>query len=133
MASGACNCGTVAFEVDRDLRDVFVCHCSICRRYTGGNGIAVVVVPNDAFRWLSGEDHISSWKKPDADWESHFCSVCGSCLPGPNDEKRMFIPAGLITDGGEKLRAAHHIWVGSKAVWDEIGDKGKHHLEGFKN
>ena len=67
MAHGHCNCGAVAFEIDADLRDVYVCHCSICRRYTGGNGIAVVVVPNGAFRWLKGEDCITAWKKPDAD------------------------------------------------------------------
>ena len=24
-----------------------------------------------------------------------------------------------------------HVWVGSKAVWDEIGDSGKQHREGF--
>jgi hypothetical protein len=44
----------------------------------------------------------------------------------------MFVPAGLITEGGENLRVAHHIWVGSKAVWDEIGDTGKQHAEAFQ-
>jgi len=27
---------------------------------------------------------------------------------------------------------AHHIWVGSKAGWDEIGDGGRRHLEAFE-
>jgi hypothetical protein len=27
---------------------------------------------------------------------------------------------------------AHHVWVGSKAVWDEIGDAGKQHAEQFR-
>jgi hypothetical protein len=40
MARGECNCGAVAFEADADLSGVFVCHCSICRRSTGNNGIA---------------------------------------------------------------------------------------------
>jgi hypothetical protein len=44
----------------------------------------------------------------------------------------MFVPAGVIAEGGEKLKVAHHIWVGSKAVWDEIGDAGKQHREGFE-
>jgi len=39
----------------------------------------------------------------------------------------MFVPAGLITLGGDELKIAHHIWVDSKANWDEIGDKGKQH------
>jgi hypothetical protein len=56
MAKGACNCGTVQFEIDSELNDVYVCHCSICRRFTGSNGIAVVVVPNEKFRWLHEVD-----------------------------------------------------------------------------
>jgi hypothetical protein len=123
----------VAFKIDAELSDVFVCHCSICRRYTGSNGIAVVVVGNNAFQWLRGEHQIATWKKPDAEWEAWFCRVCGSALPGRNDESRMFIPAGLILRGGENLKVAHHVWVGSKATWDEIGDAGLQHREAFKS
>ena len=64
MAKGECNCGVVQFEIDADLSEVFVCHCSICRKSTGSNGIAVVVVPNDRLRWVQGEDHIVMWSKP---------------------------------------------------------------------
>lgn len=132
MASGACNCGAISFKIDADLSDVFVCHCSICRRATGSNGIAVVVVENDVFEWTGGEDLITSWKKPGADWEIWFCQRCGSPVPGVNDESRMFVPAGLISDGGENLKVAHHIWVSSKAVWDEPGDRGRRHPEAFE-
>ena len=131
MIGGECNCGAVAFETDADLRDVFMCHCSICRRYSGANGVAVLIANNNAFRWLRGEDNIGHWKKPDADWEAWFCKTCGSALPGHNDSERMFIPAGLINHGGDDLKVAHHIFVGSKASWDEIGDKGLQHPDGF--
>lgn len=129
---GQCNCGEVAFEVDADISDVFVCHCSICRKATGSSGIAVVVIDNEMFRWTRGEDRISTWKKPEGDWQIWFCPICGSPLPGSNDDKRMFVPAGLITKGAERLKVAHHIYVDSKAVWDEIGDKGKQHAEEFQ-
>ncbi len=132
MARGECNCGAVAFEIDADLSSVFVCHCSICRRSTGSNGIAVVVIDNDAFRWTRGEEQVATWKKPNADWQTWFCRICGSRLPGANDESRMFVPAGLISDGGDALRVLHHIWVGSKAGWDEIGDQGKQHPRAFE-
>jgi hypothetical protein len=132
MARGQCNCGAVAFEIDAELSDVFMCHCSICRRATGSSAIAVVLVENKAFRWLQGEDQVATWKKPGADWQCWFCRVCGSPLPGANDKSRTFIPAGLLSSGGEHLKVAHHIWVGSKAVWDEIADAGKQHPEAFK-
>ena len=131
MAQGECNCSAIGFEISAELSDVFVCHCSICRRATGSNGIAVVVVDNADFRWLRGNEHITSWTKPDADWQIWFCRICGSPVPGLNDEFRMFVPAGLITAGGDSLNVKHHIWVDSKAVWDEIGDSGRQHREAF--
>lgn len=132
MAEGACNCGAVAFEVSAELAAIFVCHCSICRRATGSSGIAVVVIDNDAFRWTCGEDQIATWRKPGADWQTWFCRVCGSTLPGANDESRMFVPAGLISEGGDALKVAHHVFVDSKAVWDEIGDAARQHRGAFE-
>ena len=132
MARGECNCSAIGFEISAELSDVFVCHCSICRRATGSNGIAVVVVDNAVFRWLRGEEYVTSWKKADADWQMSFCRICGSPVPGLNDESRMFVPAGLITDGGDSLKVKHHIWVDSKAVWDVIGDSGRQHREAFE-
>lgn len=131
MVAGACNCGAVQYEIDAELSGVFVCHCSICRRSTGSNGIAVVVVKNEHFQWVCGEEHIAYWRKPDTQWETWFCRICGAPVPGRNDAQRMFVPAGSITQGGDALRVIHHIWVGSKAVWDEIADAGKQHVEGF--
>ena len=132
MARGECNCGAIAFEISTDLSSIYVCHCSICRRATGSNGIAVVVVDNEVFSWIRGEANIATWKKPDADWQTWFCKFCGSPVPGVNDETRMFVPAGLLSEGGETLSVEHHIWVGSKAGWDEIGDNGRRHESAFK-
>ncbi|RPI12628.1 MAG: GFA family protein [Lysobacterales bacterium] len=132
MARGECNCRAVQFEIDADLSDVYVCHCSICRRATGSNGIAVVLVPNERLRWITGLEHVATWKKPDGDWEMRFCRICGSPVPGENDPKTMFVPAGSIVSGAESLRVSHHVWVGSKAAWDEIGDSGRQHVEGFR-
>ena len=132
MASGECLCGAVRYAIDGDLSGVYVCHCSICRRSTGSSGIAVVVVPKTQFRWLAGQEHIASWSKPGADWHTWFCRVCGSRVPGENDPKTMFVPAGSISEGGNGLKVIHHIFVGSKAVWDEIGDAGQQHAEGLR-
>ena len=132
MIKGECLCGAVGFEIDAELHGIFVCHCSICRRSTGSNGIAVVVFPKEHFRWVRGEEHVATWKKPGADWQKWFCRVCGSPVPGENDAKTMFATAASLTHGGEALEVLHHVWVGSKAPWDEIGDAGKQHSEGFR-
>jgi hypothetical protein len=44
----------------------------------------------------------------------------------------VFAPAGSIVQGGDALRVIHHIWVGSKAAWDEIGDAGQQHTKEFR-
>ena len=125
MIKGECNCGAVSFEIDAELKDVYICHCSVCRKWTGNNGVAVTIVPNDSFAWVKGEEAVKKWKKPDADWQSAFCATCGSALPVPNDEARMAVPAGLLDVTAKQLRVAAHIWAGSKASWDVIADCGQ--------
>ena len=127
MVKGECNCGAVSFEITIDVSDIYVCHCSICRKSTGSGGMAVVVVGNEDFRWRQGQEFVAIWQKPGHDWKTSFCQCCGSTLPGANDDSRMYVPAGLISEGGEKLKVSHHIWVGSKADWEIIGDSGKQH------
>nr|WP_227008421.1 GFA family protein [Pseudoalteromonas luteoviolacea] len=105
-----------------------MCHCSICRRATGTNGVAVMIANRADFKWLKGKEKVKYWHKPSHDWVCSFCEECGSSLPGQNDEQRMYIPVGLIDniylDG---VRVAHHLWVDSKASWDDIGDDGEQH------
>lgn len=132
MIKGECNCGAIQFEANTNPAGVFVCHCSICRRHTGTNGNAVLVLSDNDFRWLRGEESISTWKKPSHDWQIWFCKICGSQVPGRNDDSTMFIPAGLLTEGDDDLRVIHHIWVDSKASWDDIGDSGRRHRKAFE-
>ena len=132
MILGGCNCGSVAYEIATDVSDLYVCHCSICRRHSGTNGMTLAVVDNSVFRWIRGEEQMTTWRKPDADWEVNFCRTCGSSLPGPNDATRTYVPVGSIIEGGENLRVRHHIWVDSKAAWDEICGSGKQHRGAFE-
>ncbi|WP_394203692.1 GFA family protein [Shewanella waksmanii] len=131
-ALGSCNCGAVKFAVFSELADVYVCHCSICRKSTGSGGIAVSVVANTAFEFTEGVDYISRWDKPNHDWMKHFCRVCGSPLPGENDQQTTFIPVSLLDSGDKNLTVKHHIFVDSKACWEQIPRDGKHHNSAFE-
>ena len=132
-AFGECNCGEVSYEVEDNLSQVFICHCSICRKSTGSGGIAVTLVKNDLFEWVSGENCIVEWSKPNHDWHTFFCKVCGSTLPGPNDETQMYIPVGTLSSGHENLKVAHHFYTNSKAPWEVVDDNGEQHPEGFSS
>jgi TPP-dependent indolepyruvate ferredoxin oxidoreductase alpha subunit len=39
----------------------------------------------------------------------------------------MYVPAGLIEEGGNSLRVAHDIYIDFNAPWDIIGDSGLQH------
>ena len=131
MIEGECNCGAVAYKADTESADVFICHCSICRKSTGSGGIAVLIAGREKFKWIRGQDKITYWTKPGHDWHTYFCSACGSALPGENDDTNMYIPVGTITVGQQRLKVAHHMYVDSKASWEIIGDAGLQHPEGF--
>lgn len=135
--SGSCNCGKVAFDIatgeNTRLTDVYVCHCSICRKSTGSAGIAVAVVDADCVSWTQGQDKVQTWHKPGHDWVTSFCRDCGSPLPGKNDDTTCYVPVSLLDTGHEALEVKHHIWVGSKAVWEAIAGNGKQHLERFND
>ncbi|MBK1674962.1 hypothetical protein CKO35_17080 [Ectothiorhodospira shaposhnikovii] len=73
------------------------------------------------------------WKKPGHDWYTYFCKTCGTSLPGENDKLHMYIPVGTVTSGHESLKVAHHLYVNSKSSWEEIGDAGKQHPEGYED
>lgn len=81
-AKGSCNCGADTFSVSIALTDVFVCHCSICRKYSGSGGVAVTIVPKESITFISGADLIQKWEKPNHGWLTNFCKVCGSPLLG---------------------------------------------------
>lgn len=130
-ATGSCNCGGVQFEVTIPISDVFVCHCSICRKSTGSGGISVSIVSNEHFIWTKGTDLIQTWQKPNHEWLTSFCKKCGSSLPGKNDESATYIPVGLLDSGFEKLKVKHHLFVGSKGSWENIQDDGIQHKNNF--
>ncbi|WP_324702061.1 GFA family protein, partial [Vibrio sp. R-1] len=59
MIKGECNCGAVEYKVNAEISDVFICHCSICRKSTSSGGIAVSIVERDKFTWIKGQDKIT--------------------------------------------------------------------------
>ncbi|GAA6152473.1 GFA family protein [Pseudoteredinibacter isoporae] len=127
MIKGHCNCESVRFEVEDSTQDVYMCHCSMCRRGTASGGIAVAIVPRDRFQWLSGEAHINTWHKPGHDWQTSFCDICGSNLPGPNDSNSLYIPVGLISEGAEQMTLRQHLYTDSKARWEPLSDEAEIH------
>ncbi len=122
-SKGQCFCGGVSFEIDDVSGKLYQCHCSECRKVTGGASNSSLLVPEKSFRWLEGENTIRRFTAPSG-YRSHFCAVCGS--PVPNrlfDSPVMWVPAGLL-DGDLPLEIGAHLYLDSKASWDVVSPAG---------
>lgn len=74
--TGRCLCGAVAFEAGAAKREVDVCHCTMCRRWSAGPYIGLAYDGDVSF---TGEENIGVYAS--SDWaERAFCKICGSSL-----------------------------------------------------
>jgi hypothetical protein len=118
MLKGSCLCGGMRFEITGTHSKVSICHCSLCRKTSGTGSSAAIVVGYDQLNWLSGLDLVTSGPK------HSFCRVCGAHAPDSNPRKTLYVvPVGILDDNPELL-VGQHIFVGSKARWDVIGEDG---------
>ena len=114
---GECLCGEVKFEISGELANLYQCHCSLCRKATGAAANAATFVPSTRFRWLSGQQKISSFQKSTG-YRSDFCSACGSPVPNPLRGKELvWVPAGLL-DKSFEASVTVHLQLGSAALWE---------------
>lgn len=117
--SGECFCGELKYEITEPIQDATFCHCSRCRKAFGGAGSSFSRVNNEAFSWASGEDNLQTYVGEEG-WGIGFCKKCGSTLCGVYNGDVAGISIGTLNDN-PPVKIKEHIYVGSKACWDEIG------------
>ena len=129
---GSCLCGGVRFEVELPFRRANLCHCSRCRKHSGGAAYAQGRVPRERFRLLAGEELIRVFAPPGGKVKA-FCSVCGSSLFGGDwpEGPEVSIRLGALDDD-QQIKPEYHSFVGSKAPWDELPDDGLPRYEAGK-
>ncbi|MBN9670787.1 GFA family protein [Roseibium aggregatum] len=76
--SGGCLCGSVRFSARPENGEMAVCHCSMCRHWSGGAFMAVSCGTMDSIE-VKGEDTLGVYKSSDYG-ERVFCAKCGSNL-----------------------------------------------------
>ena len=119
--TGGCLCGAIRYEVDGRVSSYWLCHCSKCRRVSGGPFATAALCRIGAFRFVSGEDEIRTFES-DSGYATSFCGRCGSPTPSVReDEGHVVLTPGTL-DAGYAGRLVRHIFVGSKAGWDVITD-----------
>lgn len=117
--NGQCLCGSIAFEINGPLPDFYQCHCSLCRRLSGSCSDTATFLAREQFTWLSSNSSIKSFKT-ETGYRSEFCGRCGSTVPHLMDNGvQYWVPAGLLANVRDS-RVVAHLFVSSKAEWDNI-------------
>lgn len=121
--SGSCLCGAVHFNVEGEFDCFYLCHCEYCRKDTGSAHAANLFSSGATLEWVSGQDKAILFSLPSTRHSRCFCSICGSALPSVQMEGKMLVvPAGSL-DSEVHLKPDAHIFVSSRADWDDGLDK----------
>lgn len=123
MYTGGCLCGAVRFEIHGGLRDIVKCHCSRCRKAQGSAYATNGIVDAEAFVIVSGEDNLTGYESSPGQVK-YFCRICGSPIMSRNAAKQGQVRVRLGSIESDIVeRPEAHIFVSSKANWDEIADE----------
>ncbi len=127
---GSCLCGSVAYVVEGAPLRWWICHCTRCRKARAAPCASNLFTAADGLRFVQGEDQGVSYKMPEAQYfRQVFCRTCGSAIPSVNPIRNVaVIPTGTLDDD-PGIRPQAHIFVGSKAPWDEIHSDLPQHVE----
>jgi hypothetical protein len=123
-ATGRCLCGAVRYEIRGPLRDVLVCHCSECRRWSGHFFAAtsaqksdLVLVESDALRWIESPES-------ESDARRGFCSACGSSLFWDAPARDTISIAVGSLDEPTGLETIGHVYVSQAGDYYELPADG---------
>jgi hypothetical protein len=117
---GECYCRAVSFTVQDVFEYALYCHCGACRRRTGAAAKPFAGAAASALAVTGGADAVLRFGEGGGHHAS--CGKCGSLLYSlVRDGAYVHVALGALIDPPTMSPSAH-IFVGSKAPWDVIGD-----------
>jgi hypothetical protein len=124
VASGRCLCGSVSYEVHGPLRDVLLCHCVECRRWSGHVFAAtaarredLVLLESAALRWAVSPES-------ESDARRGFCGECGSSLFWDAPARATISIAAGTLDEPTGLQVRGHVYVSQAGDYYELPADG---------
>jgi hypothetical protein len=127
---GSCLCGGVGFAISEPPTLARFCHCSRCRKARAAAFASNLFVAESGLHFTRGASQVVSYKIPEAlHFTQSFCGVCGGKVPRVDPARKLaVVPMGALDDD-PGLRPREHIYVASRAPWDEITDGLRQHAE----
>lgn len=129
LREGGCLCGAVRFRARLTGTDFGVCHCPMCRKWTG-SALLGITVPEGNVDW-TGLAHVA--KRQSSAWgERAWCADCGSALwfrvtvDGPYAGK-LELPIGTFDDANG-LTMTNEIYIDEKPDCFAFAGEGRNVL-----
>lgn len=116
--AGGCHCGQLRYQFSAPLENIAHCHCSICRRTSGGIVTTWLTVPLAAFTWLRG---VPAKYASSATCTRFFCPGCGAQLALFTRLSADSLDVTVATlDQPQLAPADRHIWIDSRLPWLQL-------------
>ena len=128
MHKGSCLCGAVKYQVQGDLGAIVLCHCSRCRKANGSAFASNAPIDSKDLVVVEGAESLKSFRT-EAGVHRMFCQSCGSPIFSwrENNPEVVRIRIGTL-DTPIAAKPSAHIFMGSKAEWENIcDDLPRHH------
>jgi hypothetical protein len=114
----------VRFEIAQPFISISQCHCTNCKKISGGPGTVSGRVQTSDVRILAGEQLLETFQPAEGTAKT-FCSKCGSNLFGGGWPTSDQTSVRLTTlDAPFDGRPDAHIFVRSVAPWEVLPDDG---------
>lgn len=120
---GSCMCGEIQFEYTGKPFTFSLCHCKMCRKFSGSAFGAFIGIKKVDFEYTKGAELETIFSS--SEWASRaFCSKCGSSLKYLYHEMEdsIFLSSGVFDDEPD-IAPSRHIFVKDKSEWFSITDE----------
>ncbi|WP_180073327.1 MULTISPECIES: GFA family protein [unclassified Acinetobacter] len=118
--TGSCLCGAVCYEINGPIGEIVQCHCSRCRKANGTAFATNAPIAKADFKIVAGEQFLKQYAST-ATTQRCFCCECGSPIISIKAETPDYYRLRIGTlDTPLTQKPTCHIFVASKAEWDDI-------------
>ena len=117
--SGHCLCGAVTFTATPEKMEMGVCHCGMCRRWTGGTFMAVGCGTTVK---VAQSENVGVYKSSDYG-ERCFCKKCGSTLFWRMQGGGMTVVSAQAFDDPAAFKFASQIYIDRKPANYEFANQ----------
>jgi hypothetical protein len=122
MIEGGCNCGAIRYRIEGEPMGVAACHCTRCRRQSGGtNSVNLIVSP--AAMTITGTPKVFEDKDTGSGMPvlREFCGDCGSPIRSVlgSSPDIVAVKAGTLDDP-DPYAPGVHVYTRSKIAWVEV-------------